>query len=209
MGKLTTPSILKKIKIPKILKESLLIIFSILLALVINEFRSNQKLEDSKNKAMESIRLEIENNIESLEHVIPYHIEVGNSIEGLIEKENIQDSLGDYTGFELFFQHSKNGFKEPRIQANAWAAAQMSGALALFDNDLIYELSIVYELQQEGVETGWKKTVEIFSETESFDPEKSYIMLCKYHRSMVNLAGMEKYLLKRKKEMLVYLDKKN
>ena len=55
-------SFFSKFKLPKILRESLLIVFSILFALVINEWHVGQKLEAEKEKILASIILELEKN---------------------------------------------------------------------------------------------------------------------------------------------------
>ena len=196
-------------KLPKLLSESILIVLSILLALVINEWRANQKLESEKEKIMESITLELENNLKSLHSVMPYHKEVAQTLEKLLIQENIKDSLGNRTGIELFFKYAGRGFQEPRVQANAWQTAQLSGTLSQFDNETIYHLSVLYELQKEGVETGWKKTVESFYDNASFDPSLNRAILQKFQLAMSSLYGMEQYLIEKHEETLEYLESKN
>ena len=203
-----TTSFLEKIRIPKLLRESLLIVLSILLALVINEWRANQKLEVEKEKILASIILELENNLESLREVMPYHKKVAKGLSDLLKSENVQDSLGNRSAINLFFQYSQNGFQEPRVQANAWQTAQLSGTMSQFDNEIIYHLSVLHELQQEGVETGWKKTAESFYESESFDPSKNLMILQRFQLSVSSLAGMERYLIEKHEETLEFLRNK-
>ncbi len=198
-------SFFNRIKAPKILRESLLIVLSILLALVINEWRANQKLEAEKEKILASITLELENNLESLQLVYPYHQRISQSLNELLTDQYVEDSLGDRTGIELFLHYSGHHFQEPRVQANAWQTAQLSGTMSQFDNEIIYRLSALYELQNEGVETGWKKSVEMFYGTDSFEPSKNRAVLLKIQLAMNSLAGMERYLIEKHEETLAFL----
>ncbi len=84
--------------------------------------------------------------------------------------------------------------------------AQLSGTLSQFDNETIYHLSVLYELQKEGVETGWKKTVESFYESESFEPAKNHAILQRFQLAMGSLYGMERYLIEKHEETLEYLE---
>ena len=198
-------SFLRKLKAGKILRESLLIIFSILFALVINEWRANQKLRAEKNKILESIVLELENNLVSLQDVAPYHERVAANLGTFLAQEHLQDSIGDRNAIELFFQQASYGFLEPRVQANAWQTAQLSGTLSQFENETIYELSKLYELQNEGVETAWKKMVEIFYENDSFETRRQRAILQKVQLAMSSLASMEEYLMEKYEETLAFL----
>ncbi len=199
-------SFLREKEVSQLFRESLLIVFSILLAFVINEWRASQKLQTEKEKILASIKLELENNLKSLRQVRPYHKEVAQSLKELLTQEHVKDSLGDKSGIELFFQYAGQGFQEPRVQANAWQTAQLSGTLSQFDNETIYHLSVLYELQKEGVETGWKKTVESFYESESFEPSVNYAILQKFQLAMNSLHGMERYLIEKHEKTLKYLN---
>ncbi len=192
---------------PKLLQESVLIVFSILLALVINEWRADQKLESDKEKILESIVLELENNLKSLRAVMSYHKKVAQKMGEILSQKNVIDVLGKKNGIELFFQYSEDGFQEPRVQANAWQTAQLSGILSQFDNETIYRLSALYELQEEGVETAWKKTVEGFYDNDSFDPSKNYAILQKIQLAISSLHSMERYLVEKNEETLEFLKK--
>lgn len=199
---------LKKIKVPNIFRESILIILSILLALVLNEWRANHNLETEKEKILGGIVLELENNLESLNHVMPYHKDITQSLNKVLSDPNVLDTLGDRLGIDLFFHYAEQGFKEPRIQANAWQTALLSGTMSRFDIETISRLSALYELQEEGVEIGWKKTVESFYDTESFEPSKNYTTLKKFYMTLKILYQMEQYLIEKHEETLEYLKNK-
>ncbi|MEM7573934.1 MAG: hypothetical protein AAF433_13590 [Bacteroidota bacterium] len=191
----------------KIIRESLLIVFSILFALVINEWRANQKLRVEKEKILDSIVLELENNLASLEEVAPYHAQVAERLNELLTQEYLEDSLGNQNPIEVFLQHSGYGLQEPRVQANAWQTAQLSGTLSQFDNETIYELSKLYELQNEGVEAAWKKIVEMFYDNDSFEAIHRMAVLQKLQLSMASLSGMEEYLIEKHQKTLDFLNK--
>ena len=81
-----------KQNILKICFESFLIIFSVLLALVLNEYRGQLKADEERARAMQMIEVEINSNLDILNKWIPYHNELLVSFDNALS-EIAQNSI--------------------------------------------------------------------------------------------------------------------
>lgn len=141
-----------------ILTESGFIVFSILLALLINEWRSNIQLKNQKQKVMNMIVQELERNKKSLEQVAPYHKKIHEKLEQLTQADTFESAFENMDAMQVLRKEVlTTGIGKPSIQATAWNAAQLSNTLNLFDDQTLYLLSSIYELQEDGVEIMWKE----------------------------------------------------
>lgn len=195
------PSIFQRIGWQKLLFESFLIIFSILFALFINEWRKNQELGAQRQKALQMVIGELEHNLEELEYVIPYHRQSAIRLDSVSQDAGqMQQPLFGVTRGVL-----ERGILPAELQTTAWNTAQLSGAVSLFDEQTIYALAGVYELQSHGVENTWKEIAEFYLSTDNFDSaltQRRITMLVLYFQE---LASQEEFLLRRTKEAIAAL----
>ncbi len=203
----TKSSSFQKINFRKLFSEPLLIVFSILLALFINEWRTNYNLEKEKEKEkiLASIVLELEQNLESLDAVQPYHKKISQGIMTFLGSDSLELKIKGKTAIETFYQFIPEGIQEPRVQATAWNTAQLSEAIRLFDNETIYQIAQTYEHQNEGVEEGWKMIIQASMDLEFYKEEFTKAFLMRMANSFQNLSQIEGFLMRKTEKTLKVL----
>lgn len=198
-------SVFQSLNVKKLLSESFLIIISILLALFINEWRTNYNLEKEKEKILASIVLELEENLKSLNYVRPYHKKVSKSMMAFLASDSIEHKIEGKAAVEALYQFLPDGIREPRVQSTAWTTAQLSEAIRLFDNETIYQIAKTYEHQSEGVEEGWKMIIRSSMDLEFYKEASTKAFLLRMAHSFKNLSDIEGYLMRKTEETLKVL----
>lgn len=127
-----------------LLGEAALIVFSVLLGLMANEWRVAQVDEREADAALQAIRAELQRNHEEVQGLLPYHRRMSDSLAVLVER--IYEGLGAVS-HEVLFQAMPRGFSVPLIERNAWDVANRTGTINHIDFDLASALSQLYGLQ--------------------------------------------------------------
>ena len=124
-------------RLPRALFESALIIFSVLLALVLNEWRDNRRQALRSQVAVEAIVAELRSNRGAAERAMTFH----RSIHKMLEEVAAQGELPrpDVVTGGLF--------NPANIVETAWVSARETAALEEWPYDLILQVSRVYERQ--------------------------------------------------------------
>lgn len=123
----------KRELLSKALFESALIVFSILLALAINEWKENRDHERLARQALENFEREIQENSSRVERGIPYH-------SHLLEAFKKSRSVSEIPGWQ--------GIDAPILQDTAWQTALATNALGQIRYDTVSALSRVYTSQK-------------------------------------------------------------
>lgn len=178
-----------------ILTESMLIVFSILLALLINQWTNNLQLKKQKNRSLSLIVQELEHNRNSLENLAPYHQRFADKLDALIQSDSFPEAFARMNGMEILRSGiMTSGLGKPDVQSTAWNAAQLSNAINLFDDQTLYTLSSIYELQEEGVDIVWKEVGRYILSAEMLDPQRKEIALKLLSIYINELASQELFL---------------
>jgi hypothetical protein len=172
--------------LPRVLVESALIVFSVLLALALNEWRSTAAQRQRLEQAVAAVRSELQENRRLVADALAYHERLSASFAASAEAGAGAPDLDVVT----------QGLLAPaRVLRTAWASAQHAGLAAELPYATILQLSTVYA-QQEEYETLSRAMLEVAYArllAEGFGP-----MLANY-RNFVPLqqdfAGRERVLL--------------
>lgn len=154
----------------RVLVESALIVFSILLALAVNEMRDGLRLNDQRQRALTNIREEVEHNLAALESALPYHTDVAESLGAMLASPGAN---ADGTGFAAVVRAAPMGLNPPDIRRTAWETAVSTDAVARFDYELTYRLGGLYDAQAIGVEATIRRAIDLIMSTALFDPAQS------------------------------------
>jgi hypothetical protein len=128
--------------IQRIVVESALIVFSILLALAVNSYMDVRKQRDLTERALRGVRAEISSNLRQVNALLPYH--------NLLAKEiNATDSAHQAKDYASFHTHAPawHGFDNPFLDGTAWQSAIALGTLANMGYDTVRVLSSLYSVQ--------------------------------------------------------------
>lgn len=123
--------------------QSVLIVFSILLALAVDEWAEGRDRARRAEEALASFAREIRANRQRVVEVLPYHRALRREVARV-------DSLGtvrSYADWRVAVP-SFAGFHPPAPTSTAWATAVATGALPEIDYGLVAELSSVYNRQE-------------------------------------------------------------
>ena len=156
-----------------LLIEALLIVFTVLLALALSEWRSSIKAEDTKQAVLNNIIREIKSNKEDLESKMEYHQEMSKKIGSYLGSDSLWSTLNYSTGIEAMIQILEKGLLNPNLQSGAWRSAELSGIVNSFDFETILILSTVYQVQHEGPESTWKAMAGHFTNPFAYEPKNA------------------------------------
>jgi hypothetical protein len=118
--------------------ESVVVVFSILLALVVNEWRQEAEREDRRERATEAIRAELLYNYGELREVHPYHDRLADTLMALSRAR--VDSVDPGVRPQGWVRTSD-------LVSAAWEAAAATGTTSDFPYDDLLTLSRAYEEQ--------------------------------------------------------------
>ena len=185
--------------------ESLLIIFSVLLALFLNEYRASNKEEEKTVLVMHSIRKELEANHQIIETWHKNHTAILQNIQEY--RNRPQDYDGLIKGNQLQIQYLFNEEFIPNVvRSTAWETAKTTGLVQNFDLSLTNKLSDVYDLQRLGAMSTLQKLTNLITERETHLREHVPSTLVLLEFSMHELVGQENLLLTSYKDALKELD---
>ncbi|KAA3656728.1 MAG: hypothetical protein DWQ10_14800 [Calditrichaeota bacterium] len=178
-----------------------MIVFSVLLALGLNEYRSNYKDKLQKTQALKKIENELQTNLEIVEELEPYHNEV---------LQNIRDAIKSNTNLERFFTGNRNDLARlmPRgilwrlIDDTAWDALKTSKIFSDIELDTMVELSKIYKLQNIGVSMTINSISDIIKTRELLRKENARETLILLRNGFAELVSQEKFLINHYREIL-------
>ncbi len=131
----------KEINIAKILLEIFSIIFAVLLALAVNEWRANRANEELAEKALTNIIEEMKENKKTLEVILPSHQSLSDTLKTLkqiAEKENNIDKI----------KTDNISFIPAFLKSTAWETALATQAFIHIDYEKAKVISEVYTAQE-------------------------------------------------------------
>ncbi|MEM9991878.1 MAG: hypothetical protein AAF738_08945, partial [Bacteroidota bacterium] len=107
----------------KILLESILIVFSVLIALFLNEWKSQEKEAVRTELMLQHIESEIRSNQEIIQKVITYHKAVLASAKGVCRQDSLETIFFDEEGFHIY-ELAPNGIFQDWLNDTAWSVAK-------------------------------------------------------------------------------------
>ncbi len=196
----------KKLDFRHLLIEALLIVFTVLLALTLNEWRTNVKERKLKDKALKNIISEIRSNKEDIESKLDYHLQISENIKLYLSNDSLWATLDHTSGIGAVSTIMTRGIANPNLQSGAWNSAVLSGVVNSFEYDVLYELSNLYQVQENGPNSTWKIMAGFFSESSSFDPANARQVTMKFQLAFRELYSQERSLLKDYEKALSLLE---
>ena len=179
--------------LPRVLVESTLIVFSVLFALVLNEWRQSRAERAGVEQAAAAIRAELQENRELVQEALQYHTRLADSFTASMQS-------GAETPDPTVMDH---GLLHPgRVLQTAWRSAQSTGAASAMDYETVLKLSRVYAVQEEYEGLSRAMLQAAYDRLVEEGPES---MMRKYPRFIVlqrEFAGREQYLLHHYEEAL-------
>ena len=126
-----------KINIKKLVFEFLSVSFAVFIALIANQWRDSYNKGKSAQNSIQSIRVELTENKENIETILPNHIESLRQIDSLIQlmpNDSIDIDVVDTLKIKL-------------VGSSAWEMSKLTKAVYYIDFDEVNILAKVYTFQ--------------------------------------------------------------
>jgi hypothetical protein len=136
----------KASRILKLLAKSAMIIFSVLLALIMSEWRTNYNEQVQTEKILINIKEEISGNQEFIETLFPYHEKTSERLINIIKTDSLEEKLF-LDGSFVIWEFAPNGVIQRSFSDIVWTVAksdQISNRISLEKSRVLFE---VYEHQ--------------------------------------------------------------
>lgn len=173
--------------------RGLLIVFSILLALFLNEIRDQQKVTADLKSAYRSIRIEVENNRDALAAATEYHSKCIAALDSLLQKNSRNMAGTEFAA--ILSQIFPNEHHLPTLQNAAWNTLHLMGFISHLKFDDAYPFVKLYGSQKAGVERVSHEIREFLSQPELFDKQVNTANLKTLRLHLNELYEQEKRLL--------------
>lgn len=124
--------------LPRVIVESALIVFSVLLALAVDEWRDNRSQRVRTEAALAAILSELEANRAAMQRARDLHESIATRLQAMQESGTMPTRDEASSGL----------FRPARVISTAWASAREAGALDELPYDLVLSLSRLYGSQE-------------------------------------------------------------
>lgn len=178
-----------KQKISEYLIQAVLILFSVVLALILNEYINNLKTKKELNLILQNIEEEISANKDIVEELIPYHEDVIKTIESALSDSIIMHGLKTPQGLNVV-KIAPKGIYKVLPNHTAWETAKMRDIISGIENETLQLLAKTYQ-QQESAFTPSQKIIEVISGREFLDTSKSKENLILIYQQFKELRSRE------------------
>lgn len=189
----------------KLLRESILIVFSVLLALFINEIIAKNKDKRNTKVLLENLKTELETNLATADFVRDYHDRVRDSLIVIIdqglEKERLYNDHGLY-----IYDVADRGIIQESVTEIAWQVSKQQGLSSKINFETSSLLYDVYE-QQRLVMTTLDNIIMLMNDRVSQDQTQAKTTVFLLTSFFKEAVGQEKVLIKKYKKTLALLEK--
>ncbi|HEY8929908.1 MAG TPA: hypothetical protein VIM55_11990 [Mucilaginibacter sp.] len=192
--------------IKEYLGESLLIIFSVLLALVLTEFINDQHEKSQTKEHLRNIREELVKNLKAEKEQYIYQQGVLRRIDSVLNDHSLESKVISNGEFHLTYL-APDGIQYRDLSRVAWQVAQSHNITPKIKFSLVEKLTDIYD-QQARIDKLEDKVADVFLRYESRKPENLRISLIlmrdNYHGWAFDRAPA---LLKKYEEAIQEIDK--
>ena len=190
---------------PKVLFESVLIIFSVLIALFLNEVHTQKKLEQERIRALQLIKAELNYNKALLEKWHPYHLSVLSNFETVMASP--PSPLKDFKRREFFFELMPDGLVQDSLRNSTWSALKQSSITSHMRLETISAISTSYKMQNQSVEKSILGLFDMFVSRETMRKANLDETLDLMKKLVQELVAQEQFMIEHYKQSIAVIDK--
>ena len=181
--------------------QVILIVGSVLLALWLDQLMADHKQNTRKDAAINNIITEVSKNQEEVKSVYEYHFTVSERISGFIDSVDFRNESKN--ALEIISPFIRNyGLQIAQLQNTAWNMATDTEVVSLFDYEMAYDMTYLYDLQTRGVESTTEKIMNFLTESSLFRTEDNEEIVKVITYAMNELARQEQFLVEKYGEFL-------
>jgi hypothetical protein len=179
--------------IKKYLAESVLIVFSVLFALFINQQFDEYQTHKRKNEALESIRKELYRNQAIVSSWKDKHQAILVRIASVLDGENdsLEQALLQEKYLDIGLLTNQESIIDAVLTSTAWEAANATGIISEFNFNTTQKLTHVYSMQDVMVNRTMGKIVDYYFDSSSHDLNRLEPILLQFQLRFWELTGQE------------------
>ena len=157
------------------LGESVMIIFSVLLALFVTEFINKLHERENTRSLLNNIIVELNHNKKAIQEMQVYNLQVLNKIDSALVKNNLQDELVSNDEFHLKVI-APQGVLYRYLDNEAWTVAKNNNIMSKLDIESVSILTKIYE-DQDRIGKVEDEVAGIIFDRASRDPKQVHLTL--------------------------------
>jgi hypothetical protein len=177
----------------KYLIDGVLIVFSVLFALFINNLAENIKVNKQKRVAIKSIQKELERNAEIMKSWHPRHKATMEKINDILEGRNdsLKNEFFKYQFLNLSLLTEDESLMDAFLTSTAWETAKATQIISEFDFETTQHLTFVYRMQKVITEKSMMKILDYYFDREAHNLEQLEPTLIQFQLRFSELVGQE------------------
>lgn len=144
-------------RILKYFIEFLIVAFGVFLGIYTSNWQSKEKIKIEKEKSLNYIIEELENNKNKLQYSYDYHNSIKIELDSITQAIDNEQRFANYIG-NTSFNHNQikgwEGINTANLDDTAFEAAKISGIIKEFDFKVIQNISSIYKHQATYAEFG-------------------------------------------------------
>lgn len=179
--------------ITKYLSQVFLIVFSVVLGLYLSDRIEDRKNEKDATNLLSKIKSELNENKKLLDHWVPYHGEIVNSLDSLSnDEEFIKNFINDKSAiYEAF---SRGTIMSDMPSNDAWDIAKSHPLIVNIDYDILLGLSKIFN-QQKFTYESIPKLIDLMLSSEFNDTETARSNLQLFKDKLKDIYSRELQLI--------------
>ena len=184
--------------------EAILIVFSVMLALFLDNVLEDRREARTINELVSHVADEMQRNLVVVDEWLPYHRSVIDEIDRYLASDELQQSLLTTDGID-YGRLMERGLIQDFYSNASWQLAQQSQITSRIDFDVIYAISQAY-LSQQNVNQTLQRFSDFVFHRATHDPDQLISSLRILRNLLQELSGQQSVLQHNYREALRVVD---
>ena len=172
--------------------EAILIVFSVLLALFLDNVMEERSEARKVNELVSHIPDEMKSNLTIVDEWLPYHRAAVDEVDRYLESDELQDRLLTADGID-YSSLMERGLIQDFYSISSWQLAQQSEVTSRIDFDVASKISSAY-LSQQNVNQTILRFSDFFFDRQTHDPDQLVNSLRILRNLLQELSGQQSVL---------------
>lgn len=200
-------ALLTKENLVRSILEAILIVFSVLLALFLDNVIEDRREARIIDELVSHIADEMKSNLTIVDEWLPYHRAAIDEIDRYLASDDLQQSLLTADGVD-YGRFMKRGLIQDFYSTSSWQLAQQSELTSRIDFDVSYTIARAY-LSQQNVNLTLRRFSDFFFERQTHDPDQLVKSLRILRNLLLELSGQQSVMQHNYRSALEAVDQMN
>ena len=185
-------AVFSKDKLARYTLEATMIVFSVLLALYLDNVFEDRRENRTISELVGHIADEMQSNLDIVEEWRPYHQDVITEIDRYLSSDELRQSLLTADGID-YGRLMEKGLIQDFYSSSSWLLAQQSEITSRLDFEVTYAISQAY-LSQQNVNQTLQRYSNFVFDRQTHDPDQLMVTLRILRNLLQELSGQQAVL---------------